>query len=386
MWAHSNPSIKEYKTRHSTLVTQKLLEEISCSVSSFKPSASLAELASSSLHSNVDSSGNTPLAEIDVVISGGGMKGYFMVGCTYILAKELKKNNIMVARCSGTSAGSWGAMFLLLFIYAGFDNYFWIETFHQAHERPGVPLLDVYWEYYINHLRDNPLLFPADAYKICSGRLFISITEMTMSGPRLRIISEFSSNDDLVQTCCASSAIPWVSQTEFFRYYRGKYVCDGGIFNNTPVFPDGIRRQLVFRLVEVEYPFRLMVKALDTCIDVLVLRGALIMQRFLQGEVTDSIAWLDEKQSKKDLQRKPNYTLRRAIIPFIITGLVFFNGNVSERFWNLVDSVALHKHIRDTLIPFSEANKWFGQSSVGYVLKECFAFLVEKLRMANLLL
>jgi hypothetical protein len=264
MWAHS--SIKEYKTRQSTVVTQKLLEEISHSVTSFKPSNSLAELAA--VHSSqVDAtqrSRTPPIAEIDVVVSGGGMKGYFMVGCTYILAKELMKNNVVVARASGTSAGSWGAMFLLLYIYAGFDNYFWIETFHQAFERPGAPLLDVYWRYYVEQLRDNPLLFPADAYKICSGRLFISITEMTLTGPKLRIISEYTSNDDLVATCCASSAIPWVSQTEFFRNYRGMYCIDGGIYNNCPIFQDGARRQLVFRLSEVEYPFRLMVNALGT--------------------------------------------------------------------------------------------------------------------------
>jgi hypothetical protein len=328
MWASS--SIKEYKTRQSSIITQKLLEEVSSSVSSFKPSNSLAELASVRYtelvaNSNSHDKGNKvvpvkPIAEIDVVISGGGMKGYFMVGCTYILAKELKKNNVIVARCSGTSAGSWGAMFLLLFMYAGFDNYFWMETFHQAHENPDKPLLDVYWRYYCEQLRDNPLLFPADAYKICSGRLFISITELTMTGPKLRIISEFTSNDDLVQACCASSAIPWVTMTEFFRYYRGTYVCDGGIYNNTPIFPDGVRRQLVFRLSEVEYPFRMMVKAIDTCIDVLVLRGALIMQRFLQGEVTDSIAWLDQNQTKKDLAKRPNYMLRRTFIPFIVGG------------------------------------------------------------------
>ena len=46
-----------------------------------------------------------PIADIDIVISGGGLKGYFMVGSTYILAKEMKKRRLRVARIAGTSAG-----------------------------------------------------------------------------------------------------------------------------------------------------------------------------------------------------------------------------------------------------------------------------------------
>ena len=254
------PTRREMVKRQSTILTLSLLEQISCSVSSFKPSSSLAELAL--LQKEKYKSEANPIAEIDVVISGGGMKGYFMVGAVYILAKEMIKNNVKIARCSGTSAGSWGGMFLLLYIYAGFDNYFWLETYHQAHEQQGVPLLDVYWKYYMEVLRDNPNLFPPDAYKICSGRLFISITVLTRSGPKLKIISEFESNDDLVACCSASSSIPYLTQSTALRIYRGEYVCDGGIFNNTPVFPDGIRRQLVFRLTDVEYPFRMMTNPL----------------------------------------------------------------------------------------------------------------------------
>ena len=72
-------------------------------------------------------------------------------------------------------------------------------------------------------------------------------------------------------------------------------MCDGGIYNNVPIFKDGVRRQLVFRLFDVEYPFRFLVKPLDTCIDMLVLRGAIIMQRFLEGQPADTVAWLDPK-------------------------------------------------------------------------------------------
>jgi hypothetical protein len=122
----------------------------------------------------------------------------------------------------------------------------------------------------------------------------------------------------------------------------------------------------------------------DTCIDVLVIRGALLMQRFLQGEVTDSIAWLEQNQ--KQLVRSKNSLLRRAIIPFVVGGLIFFNPHsLLSPLVRLFESIGLHKHILTTVIPFSEANKFFGQSTVGYVVSTLFASLVQSLKSANLL-
>jgi hypothetical protein len=58
---------------------------------------------------------------------------------------------------------------------------------------------------------------------------------------------------------------------------------DGGIVNNCPVFTDGVRRQLVVKLMDVEYPFRSLVSANDTCIEALAIRGGLVMKQFLEG-------------------------------------------------------------------------------------------------------
>jgi hypothetical protein len=41
------------------------------------------------------------------------------------------------------------------------------------------------------------------------------------------------------------------------RIFRGEYVFDGGITNNCPVFNDGLHRQLVFDLSDLEYPLKL---------------------------------------------------------------------------------------------------------------------------------
>ena len=65
------------------------------------------------------------------------------------------------------------------------------------------------------------------------------------------MISEFHSNDELIQACCASSTIPYITEGSWCRYFRGLPVLDGGLSNNRPLFKDAVRRQLVFQLSEV---------------------------------------------------------------------------------------------------------------------------------------
>ena len=55
-------------------------------------------------------------------------------------------------------------------------------------------------------------LLPEDAYLQCTGRLFISITVVSLTGFKNRLVSEFTSNQDLFEACLASSTIPFVSQ------------------------------------------------------------------------------------------------------------------------------------------------------------------------------
>ena len=105
------------------------------------------------------------------------------------------------------------------------------------------------------------MIIPENAYKVCTDRLFISITVLTRYGPVNKIVSQFSSNDDLLQACMASSTLPYLTERGCCRTFRGEYVLDGGLTNNIPLFTDGVRRQLVFRLFDVEYPWRLLINA-----------------------------------------------------------------------------------------------------------------------------
>lgn len=81
--------------------------------------------------------------------------------------------------------------------------------------------------------------------------MFISITVITAFGLKNLVVSEYYSNEDLLEACLASSTIPYITERKMYRTFRGMKVVDGGLTNNTPVFRDGTRRQLIFRLSQV---------------------------------------------------------------------------------------------------------------------------------------
>ena len=85
------------KRDHSLCRT--LLDDIQESVVVFKPSKSLVNL------SNKETSTKEPEEEVDIVISGGGLKGYYMAGCSHVLLGVFRKQGVRIVRIAGASAG-----------------------------------------------------------------------------------------------------------------------------------------------------------------------------------------------------------------------------------------------------------------------------------------
>lgn len=148
--------------RASTMLTEKIIHKISQSIRKFRPSHSLAE-SLAELHLDCPNSPvpPSPVAEIDVVISGGGMKCYYVAGCIAILQQQLAHNHIKINRVSGASAGAWSA----LFITAGISTSLIIESYHQCAESPEKYLHDVYCEQLVKNMVYT-ILFVAD--KVCT--------------------------------------------------------------------------------------------------------------------------------------------------------------------------------------------------------------------------
>lgn len=276
----------DYVCPHSAADAELLahiLTAVDASVAAFRPSPSLADVGSADAAA-------APATEIDLVCSGGGLKGYFMVGAREVLERQLKRRNMVVRRYAGASAGAWCAVFMA----SGLSSTDWLRTYTSTAAAMRAESTGHIHAAYREHVwpwLKNAL--PADAYERCSGRCFLSITVFDPL-PRNLIVSSFTSNDDLFEAALASSLIPLVTSPGLGATFRGMRVCDGGLLNNCPTFADGARRQLVVDLGEVRYPMAALVSPCDPCIEALVLSGALQMARFLEGRpCSRAIQWVD---------------------------------------------------------------------------------------------
>ena len=89
-----------------------------------------------------------------------------------------------------------------------------------------------------------------------------------------------------------------------------------------PYFHDNQRRQLAIHLSNVHYPVSLLVWPHDSCIEALVIRGAVLMSKFLQGEHVDQhdIAWV--KPAEVDAQSEP----QRRYVHMIVAPLMLLSA------------------------------------------------------------
>eukprot|EP00040_Diaphanoeca_grandis_P022941 m.124087 g.124087 ORF g.124087 m.124087 type:complete len:343 (-) comp29040_c0_seq1:37-1065(-) len=229
--------------------------------------------------------------DVDIVVSGGGLRGYF---CNGVFDTFRKAKGMRIRRIAGASAGAWCAAFY----FCGVSVAEWTSTYWDSEKKlkEGKSILDAYHE-----LRG---MMPKDAHIICSGRVFISITTLSATrGIHNLTISEFESTDDLVDACIASSTAPFLTTNGWGKRYRNEIVLDGGIINNVPCFADNDLRQIVIDLGKVAYPIGASITTVDPCIEGLVIRGAMEARRFLDGHNRGHhcIDWLEKGASTDDV-------------------------------------------------------------------------------------
>lgn len=74
-------------------------------------------------------------------------------------------------------------------------------------------------------------ILPPDCHTLCSGKVNISITTLnTMCMPlKRKVFNTFSSKQDLINACLASSHIPFFLDGKFSRSFRGESCVDGSL-------------------------------------------------------------------------------------------------------------------------------------------------------------
>lgn len=219
--------------------------------------------------------------EFDVVCSGGGMRGFFYTGANIVLQQLVRNYGWKLHRFAGTSAGAWTAVYLAL----GMDTVKWTESFYiyQEHLRTKDPLTVTDDDSdYMKFVRS---VLPNDCHERCSDRVFIGITEVGCCSLKKRVVSKFTSKEDLIACCIAAGNIPYMSTKGKGKPYRGMTAWDGGFTDNLPLFEDGLRRQLVFDVFAkngamADYNLSMTSAPKDPAIESIIMRGAFEMRAF----------------------------------------------------------------------------------------------------------
>jgi hypothetical protein len=71
---------------------------------------------------------STSSNSIDLVVSGGGLKGYFLMGASLILRRQLARRGLHIARVAGASCGAWAAFFIM----SGVSTEIWLKTYQMS--------------------------------------------------------------------------------------------------------------------------------------------------------------------------------------------------------------------------------------------------------------
>jgi len=234
-------------------------------------------------------------SEMDLIMSGGGFLGYYLVGVDRVLRKLCREEKLRVERYAGTSVGALASVAMV----CGLGDHM-IELYDQLQGTPDFfPKIR---EYFMKMLPEN-------AYQQCSGRVHIVISTLSWKYqvlPRLEpmVVSHFRDNCDLVEACMASCSVPYFVSSQLFYPFRGKWCMDGFFTQNVPLLPPRPPRpQMVVRLHRVPYSWWTVFTPYEHMVLPLIVQGALETELFFHrpygGGHVGALEWYDEKPLKK---------------------------------------------------------------------------------------
>jgi len=175
--------------------------------------------------------------DIDLVITGNilGGGGPFIAGVFSMMDKHFALSSAFnVIRTMGSGAGTFFAAAIILGVDTEKLLRMHFAFFHLQQNHNITKLEDLLYA-------AMSALFPPEAYKRATDRLFITLYSKTF---RARVVSTYFSQEDLMETIVAATVGTFRRP---FKWRRGSWVFGAGVF--TPVFEDGLRDQLVIQPV-----------------------------------------------------------------------------------------------------------------------------------------
>lgn len=161
-----------------------------------------------------------------ICFSGCGIRYQFYGGVAEYLMDNFETDNIDILCVSGGVYA--GAILALKRKMTDWSNRDWQKCYNYWSNRSLYIFLDSdkfqreLWRRYL----------PPDAYKICSDRLFITVSRIGLYGFYEELVSEYCSNEELIDAICGTIHIAGIYR--FLPIVRGKYAFDGCYTNLMP--------------------------------------------------------------------------------------------------------------------------------------------------------
>lgn len=233
----------------------------------------------------------------DLILAGGGFKGYYHLGLFKILKHHEKQNKIKIRHIVGTSTGAISAV-----IYAcDLDFNRWINTFYKIKEN--IHKSDLH-QTVINILKDE---LPENAYQICTNKIKISTSKLTIFGFVEIMFDKFESNEHLLQVLSGSIKIPYLTSKSLFgEKINNNYYYDGFFTRLCPIIFNNNIPQLFIKTYASNYSNSLSLKPVDSHIELLSLRGLYESKKFFKHDKqTKIIKWIEpNNEYKKSFYQK----------------------------------------------------------------------------------
>jgi hypothetical protein len=238
-----------------------------------------------------------PAKEFDLVICGGGFKGYYMAGVTEILKKMIDNDRIFIKNYTGSSIGAILAVHMICNVP--------IHNIRNAYEfsRKNSNFHDL--NNIIARICKNTL--PENAHELCNGKLRICVSELKFLGFKRIIIDKFEDKKHLLDVLRATSYVPFFTSNKMSGVViNGKTYYDGGVVPTPPINFNNELPQLLLETFKVEYPLKKIFNTTDEVPELLMLRGVIDMEKFIKYLSTNDIRikkipikWLEPYQKNK---------------------------------------------------------------------------------------
>ena len=211
----------------------------------------------------------------DIIISTGGLSGYYASGILSVIAYMQKVNKIKINKIYCGSAGVYTAIPLILSTYYNeikltdfiimFDNV--MKQYNENNNKIVDSLVEIYNKY-----------LPEDAYRYCNNKLYIYKTKLPFFTKEY--ICEYKNNKHLLQCTKASSTVPYITTTNLYEEINGEKYIDA--IQVPTIKSDPVIKKIYINLLNHSYDFYKRMYPVDKNIHCLVLQGIMDGYRFFR--------------------------------------------------------------------------------------------------------